>query len=128
MPALCALVFLALNASASAQMMAPPISLTPDQFHAAPVGKAVEIAIRLRSASRSTLSGELLRRIDDSHYALGGRTVSVFLSDDVPFVMGSRADLTPGAVVFVNGVATGHDRADAKKLLIVTKYVKIASK
>jgi type 1 fimbria pilin len=110
--------------AASAQMSAP-IPMTAAQFGRAATGQPVQIVVRVVSRNREAMQGELLNRKSEGAYAATGIRVNLYVADDTPIVMGSPSDLTPGGVVFVNGVATTAGNADAKRLIVLTKYVTV---
>ncbi len=99
--------------------------MTRAQFESAVTGSPVQILVRVESANRSTVRGELLARVDDSTYARTGASVELYLPADAAYVMGSSSDVKPGAAIFVYGTATTHDRADVKRVVVVTPYVTV---
>jgi hypothetical protein len=118
------LLWPALYATAAAQM-GPPIPMTASQFASSSTGQNVILAVRVNRLARTTLDAELLERVNDSLYKKTGKTVALYLPEETPFVMGSMADLKPGAIVFVYGVATTSGRADVKKVVVVTAYARV---
>lgn len=118
------LALLLTNAIAYAQM-GPPIPMTAAQFAASPTGANVTLALRVNRLTRTTLDGELLERVNDALYKKTGQRVQLYVPAETPFVMGSFADLKPGAIIFVDAVATTAAHADVKKIVVVTAYAKI---
>ena len=108
-----------------AQMGPPPIPMSLTQFSRAAIGQSVQITVRVRRAERSTLYAELLARQTDALSKDTGKQVVLFFPDDTPVVMGSLSDVVPGAVLYVYGVVTKADHVDAKRVVVVTKYVKV---
>jgi len=108
-----------------AQMGPPPIPMSPSQLSQAAIGQSVQIEVRVRRVERSTLYAELLARQTDTLSKATGKQVVLFFPDDTPVVMGSLSDVIPGAVLYVYGVVTQADRVDAKRVVVVTKYVKV---
>jgi hypothetical protein len=119
-----ALLALLATATAAAQMAAP-IPLTAAQFAATPSGQSVTLAARVNSLRRTSLDVQLLERINDSTYKTTTQSVTLYLPAETPIVMGSIADLRPGAVVFVYGIATNAHHADVKKVTVITPFVKV---
>lgn len=114
-----------LAAPAVAQMK-PPTPLTAAQFAQAVPGQTLVLAVRVTSRRRDTLSADLLERRDDAHYRVTGTTVELYYPNDTPVVMGSDADVKPGAVLYVHAVATTRGHADVKSATVVTQYVSVS--
>jgi hypothetical protein len=83
------------------------------------------LAVRVDRLVRTALDAELLERVTDSRYRATGKHVTLYLSSETPVVMGSIADVKPGAIVFVYGVATTAGHADVKKVVVVTPYATV---
>lgn len=120
----CAVALFAAVAPALAQMK-PPVPISPSAFASAPIGSRVQIAVRVDRRVRTELRAELLERETDARYRATGKHVTLFAPVATPVVMGTPADVAPGAVVVVTGVVTGKKRADAKQLLVLTQYVTV---
>lgn len=125
------IAFLALAAAvlwyalpATAQMKAP-IPLTAAQFSASAPGAQVTLAVRVVSRERDLVRATVLERRDDAHYRATGTSVSLYLADQTPIVMGSAADVRAGTVLFVDAIATTPGRADVKRATVVTSYVTV---
>ena len=115
-----------LSAPALAQMgHGAPVPMTPAEFAQANPGQSVQVEVRVRTVLRSTLETELLSRQTDSVAKTTGKEIVIFFPDGTPVVMGSAADVTPGAVLFVDGILTKPGHVDAKRVVLVTKYVTI---
>lgn len=125
--AMSALLFALDAAAASAQMMKPPASISAQAFDQARTGQSVQLAVRVTKIARSKVWAELLDARSDGTYDPTGKIVLLTCPDGTPFVMGTPADLVRGAVLFVYAVATKPDRADAKKIVVVTKFATIHS-
>lgn len=111
---------------AAAQMMGkPPIPMTPDAFAASAAGQMVQIAVRVDSVKRSTVTGHVLQHETDTRARLSNRRVTLFLPGGTPVVMGSASDVVPGAVLYVYGIVTKPDNVDAKRVVIDTRYVTV---
>jgi hypothetical protein len=117
--------FLMLLAAPAAAQMQPPIPMSSTEFSNATAGQSIKLVVRVAAVKRTALSAELLNRESDSLYKPTGKLVSLYLPEDTPVVMGSLADVKPGAVLFVYGTATTPGHADVKKLVTVTAYVKV---
>ena len=116
----------ALVTSAQAQMSHdPPAPMTAAQFAAAKTGDSVQISLRVERRKRATVVGELLNHASAAVASATGKRVTLYLPDEVPVVMGSAAEIVPGAVLFVYGVVTKPGQVDAKRVVVDTKYVKV---
>lgn len=115
----------ALSAAPAGAQMEPPIPMTAGQFANSMPGQDVILAVRVDTLARTALDAELLERVTDSRYRATGKRIVLYLAAETPFVMGSVADLKPGAIIFVYGVATTAGRADVKKVVVVTPYAKV---
>jgi hypothetical protein len=113
--------------TAQAQMMGhnPPIPMTLEQFAKATPGQSVQIAVRIISIKRSTLYAELLQHETDTVSKATGKHVQLYFADGTPVVMGTAADITPGAVLYVYGVVTKPYNVDVKRAVVDTKFVKV---
>jgi hypothetical protein len=123
------LIFVALAATvlpvAAAGQMQPPQPMTTAQFESTPSGAPVQIVVRVRSLQRENLQADLLAQVDASHYKTTGTQLDLYFSADTPVVMGSAADVKDGAVLYIYAVATTRNRADVKKAVVVTPFVKV---
>ncbi|MDB5094902.1 MAG: hypothetical protein JWO85_3003 [Candidatus Eremiobacteraeota bacterium] len=115
---------LASAAPAVAQMQ-PPTPLSATEFASAAVGSRVSIAVRVDARARSVVRAELLDRETDERYRATGARVELYQSGATPVVMGTAADVRPGAVAIVTAVVTGKRRADLKRIIILTQYVSV---
>jgi hypothetical protein len=118
-------IFLTLLAAPASAQMQPPVPMSPAEFSNATVGQSIKLVVRVATMKRTALSAELLSRESDSLYKSTGTIVHLYLPEDTPVIMGSLADVKPGAVLFVYGTATTPGHADVKKLVAVTTYVKV---
>lgn len=115
---------LAAGGMARAQM-APPVPMTAAQFASSTTGASVTLVVRVDRLAREALDAELLERVNDSLYKTTGKRVSLYVPAETSFVMGSMADLRPGAIVFVYAVTTTAWHADVKRVIVVTPYAKV---
>jgi hypothetical protein len=115
----------ALSATAADAQMGPPIPMTASQFANSTSGQDVILAVRVETLARTKLDADLLERVTDSRYRATGKRVVLYLAAETPFVMGSIADVKPGAIMFVYGVTTTAGHADVKKVVVVTPYAKV---
>ncbi len=122
---LLALVFALPMLWAEAQMRAP-VTLTSQQFAGAPAGQPVKLVVRVDAVRGTTLDAEILARRTDSAYATTGAHVELAYGGSVPIVMGAPSDIAPGAVLFVDAIATSTGRARASRFVVVTRYVRVA--
>jgi hypothetical protein len=115
-------------AAAQAQMMGghqPPVPMTAAEFAAAQTGQSVQIAVRVERRTRETLVAELLQHESETRAKRTGTHVTLYLPESAPVVMGTAADIVPGAVLFVYGVATKRGQVDVKRAVVDTKFVKV---
>lgn len=110
---------------ASAQM-APPIPMTSTQFTNSSKGSSIQIVVRIDSVARQTIKATVLNRQTDTQYTVSKVSVQVYLADGTPVVMGNLSDVSPGALIFVNGVVTDPLRADIKRIVVLTKYLTVS--
>lgn len=121
--------FLVLTAAAfpmavSAQMHAPP-PMSKAQFESTPAGSPVQIVVRVTTLQREALAADLLAQVDASHYKPTGTHLNLYFPAQTPVLMGSAGDVKPGALLYVYAVATSRDRADVKKIVVVTPYATV---
>jgi hypothetical protein len=123
---LAAATFAVISVPALAQMgHGAPVPMSPAEFAQANSGQSVQIEVRVRSVSRSTLDAELLARQTESVAKTTGKIVTIFFPDGTPVVMGAASDVSQGAILFVSGVLTKPGHVDAKRVVLVTKYVTV---
>lgn len=115
---------LASTVPAAAQMQ-PPTPLSASEFASAAVGSRVSLAVRVDARVRSIVRAELLDRETDERYHATGVRVELYQAGGTPIVMGTPADVKPGAVAIVTAVVTGKRRADLKRIIILTSYVSV---
>lgn len=117
----------AFTSPASAQMMgheeAKPLSAA--QFAAASVGQMVQIEVRVRAIQRSNVQAQLLQQTGGRTAKNTGKSVQMFMPQSTPVVMGSTADVVPGAVLYVYGIVTKPGRVDAKRVVVATRYMTV---
>lgn len=85
-------------------------------------GAEAKVIVRLDDAD---LDAHLLAGAGGGPYRLTDRSLRLTLAEDAPVIMGSRADLTPGAVVQAEGVMSDRSSLAARKLVILTRFVKV---
>ena len=95
------------------------------QFSGAQAGQPVQLVVRIDNINRSAIHAEILERKSEGVYKATRKHVTFYFADGTPVVMGGAADLKPGAVVFVYGVATKKDNADVKRVVVMTRYVQV---
>ncbi len=119
-------MLLAFATPALAQMGdAPPIPMSPAEFAQANPGQSVQIEVRVKRVERSALRTELLASETDTVAKATGREVAIFFADGTPVVMGSPSDVAAGALLYVYGVLTKPGHVDAKRVVVVTKFVTV---
>jgi len=115
-----------LGTTAQAQMgHEPPVPMTAAQFLGAHAGQSVQISVRVERRKRATVFAELLNHESAARAKPSGKHVALYLPDDVPVVMGTAAEIVPGAVLFVYGVVTKPGQVDVKRAVVDTKYVTV---
>ena len=87
-------------------------------------GAEAKVIVRIDDAG---LGAHLLAGQGEGPYRPTARVLTLTIEDGAPVVMGSRADLRPGAVVQAEGVMSDEKSLRARKLVILTRYVKIES-
>jgi hypothetical protein len=112
-------------AAPAAAQMGPPATLSARQFAAAATGQNVVLAVRVTKSARTTLDAELLDHLDGESYRATGKSVTLYLPAETPFVMGSSGDVKSGAVLAVYAVTTTAGHADVKKVVVITPYVSV---
>lgn len=122
---MCFALVAALSTGTAGAQMGPPTPMTAGQFASSMPGQDVILAVRVDTLARTTLDAELLERVSDARYRATGKRVVLYLAAETPVVMGSIADVKPGAIVFVYGTATTIWHADVKKVIVVTQYAKV---
>ncbi|MDQ6929528.1 MAG: hypothetical protein M3126_02515 [Candidatus Eremiobacteraeota bacterium] len=85
----------------------------------------MKIVVRVSTVNRTTLKARVLERETDSQYNATGPNVELFFAEGTPVVMGSARDVVRGAVLFVDGVSTARGKADIKKIVVLTGYLKV---
>ena len=95
------------------------------QFSGAQAGQPVQLVVRIDNINRSAIHAEILERKSEGVYKATRKHVTLYFADGTPVVMGGAADLKPGAVVFVYGVATKKDNADVKQVVVMTRYAQV---
>lgn len=116
-----------LIAPAAAQMMGPPTPMSMSEYASVNSGQPIRIVVRVTSLKRTMLKARVLDRQSDSQYKATHSNVDLYYADETPIVMGSTHDIAAGAVIFVDGVSTGRGKADIKKIIVLTGYVKVKS-
>jgi len=90
-----------------------------------PVKAVLEVS---KDSSSDQVAGNVLESIDGSRFRLTSTVMRVSLSTTTRFVMGSRANLSPGAVVQVSGTATAPGLVQAAQIVVLTGYVSVLPK
>jgi hypothetical protein len=110
-----------------AQMMGghQPAPMSLQEFASTHSGQNAQIEVRVQKVDRTTVTAELLQHESDTLSKATGKTVTLYLPDGTPVVMGSAGDIGPGALLFVNGVVTAPNHVDVKRVVVLTKYLKV---
>jgi hypothetical protein len=90
-------------------------------------GAALDVAAEVTGVSAAgNVSARLLVKRGDA-YARTTDTLEIHLTPGAKFVMGSRGDLKPGAVLQVHGIleSAEHKLLDAEQVVFLTGYVKV---
>lgn len=112
------------SAAATAQMHSTP-AMTVREFSSTASGQPIQVAVRVESLNRTALHAQMLERRSEGVYASTGKRITLYFPDGTPVIMGSAADIAPGAVLFIYGVATKHGEADVKRVVVMSRYVQV---
>jgi hypothetical protein len=104
--------------------MAPVATPAATLLSARP-GAAYKAVLRIERRLAGGFAADVLEG-HDTHYRATGMTVRVELDGDVAVVMGTAADVKPGAVVQVSGTVTATHGLRARQLVMLTAYVQVA--
>jgi hypothetical protein len=111
----------------SSRMMTATRPAQPAAVTNSAAGSTLDMEVQVTgSTTAGNLTTRLLVRRGDA-YVVSADTVEIHLMPDAKFVMGSQADLKPGAVLQVHGILESASRRllDAQQLVILTGYVKV---
>ena len=90
-------------------------------------GTAMDVVVQVASMDKAGLHVRLLRRRGQG-YTRTSRVLQVSFGPDMRYVMGGRADLKPGAVLQLKGIAqdAGAIQLQANQAVILTGYVQVS--
>ncbi len=104
---------------------AAPVPMSPEQFANVSAGQHVQIAVRVDRVAGVMIYAELLRRITDTDNKPSGKHVVLYMPSGTPVVMAPPNAIVKGAVLFVYGTVASHDRVDASKVVVDTRFVHV---
>jgi hypothetical protein len=87
-----------------------------------PAGVDVNVAVEIGDANANLLTGRFIDHDEQDPFARYQRTnvaVNIHWDDATKVVMGSRADVVAGALVWVTGVIRDDDAIDAKLVALL---------
>ena len=90
-------------------------------------GAAMDVAVEVSTVSATgDVTAHLLGKRGDGYVRTTG-ILEIHLMPEAKFVMGSRGDLKPGAVLQVHGIleSAEHKLLDAEQVVFLTGYVKV---
>jgi hypothetical protein len=91
-------------------------------------GETVKAVVRLgRSGERGRYLAAALARVDETTYRESGSHLELELTPQTAFVMGDAADVRPGAIVEVAGTLDAARVVRARRIVILTDYIKVAA-
>jgi hypothetical protein len=91
-------------------------------------GGTVKAIVRLeRPGERGRYLAAALASVDATTYRESGSHLELELAPQTTFVMGSAADVGPGAIVEVTGVLDAGHVVHARRIVILTGYIKVAA-
>jgi hypothetical protein len=115
---------------ASAERMHPAAS--PPGAAAIAASRDLKAVVRIDSVTGSAFTGTMLRRQSDTDYCLLPKgpdsEISVTFGPNSSIVMGQARDLTKRAVVQVAGLVDAAHVVEAKQIVILTGYIRVAEK
>ena len=92
----------------------------------APPGSLVKAVVRLEDVSESSAClAQLLEALDGETYRATSTRVHVALTAETEVVMGSEADVRPGAVVQVAGTIDREHAIRVRQIVILTGYIRV---
>jgi hypothetical protein len=103
-----------------------PATTTAAAVFSAQPGAHIKLVARVdHSVSLNTYAAQLLESRAEGSYRVTPERLRIALSADTSVVMGSAADLQPGAVVQASGALDGARTLQARQIVILTGYVRI---
>jgi len=92
----------------------------------APPGSLVKAVVRLEDVrGASACRAQLLEALDGETYRVTSTRIHVALTPDTEVVMGSDADVRPGAIVQVAGTIDSEHAIRVRQIVILTGYIRV---
>jgi hypothetical protein len=89
-------------------------------------GQKTEVALQVTSLhAGNRLTGRVLRPIDPTTLTPTKQTIRVQLKPGATTTMGSRADITPGALLQANGTTADNGTLDTEGIVVLNGYVQL---
>lgn len=90
-------------------------------------GGTVKTVVRLEGpGERARYLAAALASVDETTYRESGSHLELELTPQTTFVMGSAADVRPGAIVEVAGTLDADHVVRARRIVVLTGYIKVA--
>jgi len=92
-------------------------------------GASVQAVVQLGPATRpGRYPAALLASVDETTYRATGGRLTLELTPETRFVMGGAADLGPGGIVQVAGTVAGEQVVRARRIVILTGYIRVTAR
>ena len=105
--------------------MRPATTTVASALSAQPNARIKVVAKLENSVGLNAYSAELLESHDGSTYRVTPAHIRIALAADTSIVMGTAADLRPGAVVQASGAMDGTRTLHARQIVVLTGMVRI---
>ncbi|HEY0760093.1 MAG TPA: hypothetical protein VGD59_12645 [Acidisarcina sp.] len=103
--------------------------MQPSAYSSLAAGSSVKAVVHLERVSGASVEATLLRKIDDTSYALprpgSAARVTAVLNPDASVVMGAPAALVAGAIVQLAGRIDSAHTLHVEQVVILTGYIRI---
>lgn len=104
-----------------------PAKTSADSVLQARPGQGLKAVVRLEGTPRADVyTAELLESVDGTIYRATPNHLQIALLPETEVVMGSAADVRPGAVVQVAGTIDREHTIRAKRIVILTGFISVA--
>jgi|HubBroStandDraft_6_1064221.scaffolds.fasta_scaffold613002_1 hypothetical protein len=122
------IVAVGLDVTRRADRMRPVSAAAAPAAESAQPGGTVKAIVRLeRPGVRGRYLAAALASVDETTYRESGSHLELELTPQTTFVMGSAADVGPGAIVEVAGMLDAAHVVRARRIVILTGYIKVAA-
>jgi hypothetical protein len=122
------IVAVVLDVTRRADRMRPVSAAAAQAAESAQPHGTVKVIVRLeRPGERGRYLAAALASVDETTYRESGGHLELELTPQTTFVMGSAADVAPGAIVEVAGMLDAGHVVRARRIVILTGYIKVAA-